>query len=359
VKIILLTSVLIAVIVNILANIWFMSPLYTVAGIGVTVLLASFVMIKLEQIKTEITEDVEITLIYDPEKGEFNRYPDLYEPQNLARQAFEALSKRDSSIKEGLKVVPKPDNQEIPFFTHLAEYIILQILSYKTSEAEYEFFRSFKKFSFEDLPQDLKYNPVISGLSSLKNPTDIVERALVNNINTLYMPIDARLRVEKHSLYTTSDARSLVLEGEMYRISIEYHTSLMWPISSLQTGPLPQLGVIPISEYYLDDAMKRLGRLRYVSYHLRMKSELKRKTMYLLLMLLEPFFTMILKRPVTRSVQLHLDFMDKIIRSSKRDADFDAYIANERLKNRDKYIIDTLFTIKNSLDDVKAMLSKK
>jgi hypothetical protein len=76
-------------------------------------------------------------------------------------------------------------------------------------------------------------------------------------------------------------------------------------------------------------------------------------------MLLEPFFTMILKRPVTRSVQVHLDFMDKIIRSSKRDADFDAYIANERLKNRDKYIIDTLFTIKNSLDDIKAMLSKK
>jgi len=359
VKIALLTSILIAVIVNILANFWFVSPLYTLAGIGVTILLASFIMVKLGQIQTETIETIDITLIYDIEKCEFIKYPDLYAPQNLARQAFKALSKRDSTIKEGLKFVPRPGSKEIPIFTHLAEYIILQMLSYKTPEAEYEFFKSFRKVSFKDLPQDLKCNPVISGIANLKNPIDITERALVHNINNIYLPKDSKLRVGKHSLYVTSDARSLVLEGKMYRISIEYHTSALCPISSLQTGPLPRLGVLPINNYYLDDAMKKLGKLRYISYHLRIKGEIKHKTMYLLLMLLEPFFTKVFRKPIKRKVLLHLNFIEKVIRSLKKDADFNIYIVNEGLKQRDRYIIDTLFSIRNLLNEIRNMLSKE
>jgi hypothetical protein len=349
-RLVVITSVVIALALNLLANFTSYPGVITIVFV-LFIIAAVFIAIQLADVQTEGICEVGTSIVYDSKAGEITDYPS-HITQDIVRQAVRVLSKYDANVIERIKNPPfftNPASRERSVFADIAELILLRQISSLLMLIPSDYEKDFKKI--DKLPSGFLENPIINPLvTTLKKERDVIISA-INNLDEFYIPKSCSLTVGQNPRYVHPDYRQFILNNGLIKITINCHPSGNVTLSSMTSGtPVPEIGHIPINPYFYADAMKRFSerRLRIATFYYYVHAELLRPKICLFLM----FFKI---PPWNRKIRNSLDFIDYVVKNFSRtpfgSIEVDDNIEKERVYWEHRFTMETLWRMKLFLDE--------
>lgn len=349
-RLIVLTSLIVALVVNILAFYFVSYPYYTIVILLFLVVMMIFISIHFSEIKTTRSREVSTLFVYDGKTGEITDYPD-HIVQHIISQAVRVVSKVDSTLKSRIISPPtlvEPASKERTVFIDLAELVLLRQISTLLSMLPEGYDREFEELS--QLPSGFIENSIIKPIVTVLRDERDVRISAISNLDKFKVPKGSKFEVSQNPRYVFPDYRRMVLSNRYIRMTIDYHVSGLTFVSSMTSGtPSPEIGHLPINPFYFDDALKRFEEhgLRMASFYYQINTELLRPTLSL--------FLLILGLPPSKTIRTFFSFADYFLQNF--DKSFFGSISIETFANREKdywerkFTIETLWQLKHFMDD--------
>jgi hypothetical protein len=353
VRLVVITSLIVALAVNILAFYFITFPYLTVLVLVLLSVITIWILIYFSGIKTSKSSEIHTLVIYDGKTGEITQYPgDIV--QDIIRQTVAVVGKHDATLKARITSPPSlvnPSSKERTVFIDFAELILLRQVSSMLAWLPEEYEKHFEKL--KQLPSGFMENNIIKPLvTTLRDKRDVLLSAM-NNLDKFNVPTGCKFEVAQNPRYFAPDYRRMVLSNRYIRITVDYHVSGLMPVSSMTPGtPVPEIGHLPINPYFLNDAMERFQEhsLRLSSFHYHVNVELLRPKTHLMLLILGV-------RPWSKTIQAFLSFADYFIdnfdKSFFGSIDIEKFVGPEREFWERRFTTETLWQLKHFLEEME------
>lgn len=351
VRLIVITSVIVALVISVLSFYFPSYPYYTLAVFLIVVIIVIFISVNLSDMKTTRSREIHAMFVYDGATGEITDYPN-HIVQDIIRQAIKAVSEHDATLISRIINPPElanPLSKERGVFIDLAELVLLRQVSLVLALLPEAYERYFVRIS--QLPLGFMDNSIVKPLVTTLRDERKVRMSAINNLDSFEIPKGSRFEVSRNPRYAVPTYRQLVLSNRYARIKVEYSVSGLMPVSSMNAGvPAPEIGHMPINPYFEEDAFKRFTAhgLRIATFHYHVRAELLHSKLYLFLMVLGI-------RPWSTSIRTFLSFIDYFVNNLDKSPfgsiDTERFAEQERNYWEHKFIVETLQQLKQFLDN--------
>lgn len=353
VRLVVVTSLIVALAVNILAFYFISFPFFTVLVLVLLVVVTIWTLIQFSGIKTSKHCEIHTLVVYDWKTGEITQYPG-HIVQNIIRQAVEVIGKHDATLIPRITSPPSlvnPSTKERTIFIDFAELILLRQVSLLLAWLPEEYEEHFEEL--KQLPSGFMENSIIKSLvTTLRDKREVLLSA-INNLDKFNVPRGCKFEVAQNPRYVVPDYRRMVLSNRYIRITADYHVSGLTFVSSMTSGtPVPEIGHLPINPYFFDEAMKRFEEhgLRMGSFYYHVNVELLRPKLHLMLLILGI-------RPWSKTIRTFLSFADYFIdnfdKSLFGSIGIEKFVGPEKEFWEHRFTIETLWQLKHFLEETE------
>lgn len=160
-RLVALTSVIVAIAVNIIAVYFINHPLATIVAVVAIFIFTIFLLIYFSGFNTSISGSFVTRIICDGETGELTNYPD-HVTQSFIRQTVDILDSQGQNVKPRIVEALSQPLTERNILTELAEVIILSQISTLISFAPREYIQEFEETS--NLPPPMHENSIVMSI---------------------------------------------------------------------------------------------------------------------------------------------------------------------------------------------------
>jgi len=352
-RLVVITSLIIALAINILAFYFSSFPYHTALVLVLLVVVTIGIFIHFSGIKTNKTCEIHTLVVYDGKTGDITQYPG-HIVQDIIRQAVEVVSKHDATLIQRIISPPSlidPSSKERTVFIDFAELILLRQVSTLLAWLPDAYERYFEEL--KQLPSGFMENSIIKPLITKLRDKKEVLLSVINNLDKFKVPKGSKFEVTQNPRYVIPNYRRMILSNRYIRITVDYHVSGLTFVSSMISGtPVPEIGHLPINPYFFDEAMKRFDEhaLRIGSFYHHIKVELLKPKLYLMLLILGI-------PPWSKSILTFLSFGDYFIdnfdKTSYGSIDINKFVGPEKEYWEHRFIIETLWQLKHFLKDME------
>lgn len=358
VRLVVITSLIVALAVNILAFYFIPFPYLTVLILVLMVVITIWILIYFSGIRTSKSREVHTLVVYDGKTGEITQYPG-HIVQDMIRQAVKVVGKHDLTLVPRIispASLVNPASNERTVFIDFAELILLRQVSSLSAWLPDEYEKYFEEL--KQLPSGFMENSVIKPLvTTLRDKREVLLSA-INNLDKFKVPKGCKFEVTQNPRYVVPDYRRMILSNRYIKITVDYHVSGLTFISSMTAGtPVPEIGHLPINPYFFEEAMKRFEEhgLRIGSFYYHVNVELLRPKLHLILLILGIY-------PWSKTIRIYLSFVDYFIANFNRTdfgpIDTDRFVGREKEYWEHKFTIETLWQLKHFMDEVEKNVDK-
>jgi hypothetical protein len=277
-RLVALTSVIVAIAVNIIAVYFVDYPLATVGAILVIFIITVFLLTYLSGFNTTISGNFVTRIICDGETGELTNYPD-HVTQSLIRQTVDILDSQGQNVKPRIVEALGQPLTERNILTEIAEVIILGQISTLLSTAPREFLQEFEETS--NLPPPVSENSVVMSILRIDNA--VTRHGLINEFRGFWLPRGGSFNISQNPNRRFPSFRRISIVNRFIRISVDYQVSGHWPMPSMRRSvPFSEIGGIPVSPEYENDLIQRFSHgIFLVLFSYDIHAELTRPRLYL------------------------------------------------------------------------------
>jgi hypothetical protein len=353
IRIILLTSIIIAVAVNVVSFYIVNNTEITIIIIIILFLITVFMLIILSGFETTRYHEIYTAVLYDGTTGEITNFPDNA-VQTLIRQTLQRVQAQEPEIQSVLSSGGTAFN-EPSIFIEMAEIIILSQVRHLFNNMSFlkpEYLVDF--IESQKLPSEYQKNSIIKAIRATILKDNRAGDSLIDTFEAYWKPKNGSLTISHSAYNRPSESRRIVLQNPYIRITIDYHLALNTYLSYVKHwlrhgAPFPDIGGIAIDPRYQAEALKRHKdhELRLVSFSYEVKTEI-RKSMILL-------FTAILKIPpwrknLKRYLSLLNYFIDNLDYTPIGSIDSRSSEAYEREELERRFILESMALLREYLD---------
>lgn len=348
-----ITSVILAITVNILALDLISFPHLTVLIVGLLVVVTIWILIHFSGIKTDKTCEIRTLVVYDKKTGEITHYP-RHIVQDIIRQAVEVVSKHDATLIQKIINPPSltdPSSKERSVFTDFAELILLHQVCTLLAWLPDEYDSHFEEL--KQLPSGFMDNSIIKPLvTDLRGDRDVLI-SMINNLDKFKVPTGSTFEVTQNPNYVMPDYRRMILSNRYIRITIDYRVSGLISILSMSLGPpVPEIGHLPINPYFINEAMKKYEEhgLWTCHFYYHVKMELINTKLCLMALILNiPSWS----RSILTFLSFGEYFIDNIDKTPFGSIDINKFVGPEKEYWEHEFTIETMWKLKNFLKDME------
>jgi hypothetical protein len=357
-RVLVITSVIIAVAVNIIAVYVVNYPEISVIVVVVIFIITVLAVTYYSGSKTTISTDILARVLYDGRTGEITNYPDNV-VQTLIRQTFNNISTADPQIKDSLVSFGKgSEYKDTPTFIEMAEVIVLSQISNLLSSMPAEYMGDFSES--KSLPPEYLNNSIINAIQKTTFKDKRMADSMISSFESCWLPKNGSFTISRDAFDNSTQARLLTLQNRYTRIGVVYQISqnVYHPLVHhwlVHGTPFTEIGDIAINPIYQADALKRLkeNELRSVSFSYNVKAEIRNPMLSLFVLMLGiPLLSKALKRSISFIEyfveNLHSTFFGSI------DLRLSESYERERLERR--FILESMTELRNSLGKVDSPL---
>jgi hypothetical protein len=352
-RLVVITSVIVALAVSILAFYFISFPYFAVFVLILLVVVTIWTLIHFSGIRTSERREIHTLVVYDGKTGEITDYPG-HIVQDIIRQAVQVVGKHDATLIPRITSptsLVNPSNKKRTVFIDFAELILLRQLSFLLTMLPEEYENHFEEL--KQLPSGFMENNIIKPLvTTLKDKKEVLVSA-INNLDKFNVPKGCKFEVAQNPRYVAPDYRRMVLWNRYVRITVDYQVSGLTFISSMTSGtPVPEIGHLPISPYFFDEAMKKFKEhsLRMSSFYYHVNVELLRPKLHLMLLILGI-------RPWSETIRCFLSFADYFVdnfdKSFFGSIDIEKFVGPEKQFWEHRFTIETLWQLKHFLEEME------
>ena len=353
VRLVVITSLIVALAVNILAFYFISFPYFTVLVLVLLTVITIWTLIYFSGIRTSKSREIHTLVVYDGKTGEITQYPgDIV--QDIIRQAVEVVGKHDATLIARITSpcsLVNPSSKERTVFIDFAELILLRQVSSMLAWLPEEYEKHFEEL--KQLPSGFMENNIIKPLvTTLRDKREVLLSA-INNLDKFNVPRGCKFEVAQNPRYVVPDYRRMVLSNRYIKITVDYHVSGLTFVSSMTSGtPVPEIGHLPINPYFFNEATKRFEEhgLRMSSFYYHVNVELLRPKLHLMLLILGI-------RPCSKTIRTFLSFADYFIdnfdKSSFGSIDIKKFVGSEKEFWEHRFTIETLWQLKHFLEEME------
>lgn len=221
VRLVVITSLIVALAVNILAFYFVSFPYFTVLVLVLLAVITIWILIHFSGIRTSKSRGIHTLVVYDGKTGEITQYPgDIV--QDTIRQAVEVVGKHDATLIGRITSPPSlvnPSSKERTVFIDFAELILLRQVSSMLARLPEEYEKHFEEL--KQLPSGFMENTIIKPLVTVLRDKREVLLSAINNLDKFNVPMGCRFEVAQNPRYVVPDYRCMVLSNRYIRITVE------------------------------------------------------------------------------------------------------------------------------------------
>ncbi|MGC1929258.1 MAG: hypothetical protein WA667_09810, partial [Candidatus Nitrosopolaris sp.] len=257
-RLVAITSVIIALAVNIIGVYAVNYPEITVIVIVVIFIITVFVLIYFSGFETTKYSEIHTCVLYDGTTGEITDYPDNV-VQTLLRQTLNKITLQEPTIKARLSSFGI-GSEEIAIFIEMAEVVILSQISNLLSSMPPDYLADFLPLSSP--PEYLK-NSIIRTIKDTILKDKSAATSMINSFESYWLPKNGSFTISHDVFNRPSQARLITLQKKYIRINITYQVTQNVYLSSVKHwlmhgAPFTEISDIAINPRYQADALKRL-----------------------------------------------------------------------------------------------------